>query len=49
MNASEFNKKYKAYLEPRHYGMSWDDEEVIEYLDTKFQEFIKYPDLHILK
>ena len=43
MNASEFNKKYKAYLEPRHYGMSWDDEKVIEYLDTKFQEFIKIP------
>jgi hypothetical protein len=43
MAATEFNKKYKAYLEEGHYGLAIDDEAVINYLDGKFQEFIKIP------
>lgn len=43
MTAIEFNKKYEAYLEDRHYGLAIDDEAVINYLDSKFQEFIKVP------
>ena len=36
-----FNEKYKDYLTEGHYGMSFDDEQVIDYLDGVFQEFIK--------
>ena len=43
MTSSDFNKKYEAYLEKGHYGLSFDDEKVTEYLDEKFQEFIKVP------
>jgi hypothetical protein len=43
MTAKEFNKKYEVYLETGHYGMSFNDDEIMEYLDTKFQEFIKIP------
>ena len=43
MTCEEFNEKYKEYLEYRHYGLALDNSEVIEYLDMKFQEFIKIP------
>jgi hypothetical protein len=43
MTAEEFDKKYEAYLEEGHYGLAIDDEPVINYLDEKFQEFIKIP------
>lgn len=44
MTSTEFNKKYEAYLEPRHYGLAIDDAEVVKYLDEKFQEFVKIPE-----
>lgn len=43
MTAEEFDKKYEAYLEKGHYGLAIDDEAVINYLDERFQEFIKIP------
>jgi hypothetical protein len=43
MTVEEFNEKYAAYLEPRHYGLDISDKEVIKYLDSKFDEFIKVP------
>jgi hypothetical protein len=43
MTATEFNEKYAAYLEDRHYGLDIDIPSVIDYLDEKFQEFIKVP------
>lgn len=44
MTTEEFNKKYNDYLEPGHYGLAVDNEEFIEWLDGKFQDFIKSPD-----
>lgn len=44
MTASEFNKKYKEFLVDKHYGLDIHNREAIEYLDAKFQEFIKRPD-----
>lgn len=44
MTSKEFNEKYKDYLEEDHYGLSLERSEAIEYLDNKFQEFIKEPD-----
>jgi len=41
--AEEFNEKYKDFLEKGHYGLAIDNEEVVEYLDKKFQEFVKIP------
>lgn len=43
MNAEEFNIKYEKYLEDGHYGLDVHNEEFIEWLDKKFEEFIKYP------
>lgn len=43
MTATEFNEKYKDYLDDRHYGCAIPNEKAIDYLDTKFQEFIKVP------
>ena len=43
MTCEEFNKKYKDYLEPRHYGLALDNSSAIEYLDKEFQELIKIP------
>jgi len=43
MTASEFNKKYESFLEPRHYGLDIHNPEFIEWLDVKFQDFIKKP------
>ncbi len=43
MTIEEFNKKYNDYLEEEHYGLDIEEPEFIEWLDEKFQEFIKYP------
>ena len=43
MKQSEFNKKYKEYLEPRYPGCELINEEIIDHLDTEFQELIKIP------
>jgi hypothetical protein len=43
MTSTEFNNKYKQYLEKGHYGLDIHDKEFIEWLDNKFQEFIKQP------
>lgn len=43
MTVEEFDEKYKDYLEEGHYGLAINDPKVIEYLDNKFQEFIKVP------
>lgn len=43
MTVNEFNEKYKEYLEPGFNGLELNHPEVIEYLDKKFQEFIKIP------
>ena len=41
MTLDDFNEKYKDYLERGHYGLDIDNPKVIEYLDGKFQQFIK--------
>lgn len=41
--SKEFNEKYKDFLEEGYYGLSFDNEEFITWLDGKFQEFIKKP------
>mgnify|MGYP001051669030 CR=1 FL=1 len=41
MTASEFNEKYKEYLEPRFYGLAIDIPEVVEFLDKEFPKLIK--------
>ena len=38
----EFNDKYKDYLEEGHYGLDINHLKVIEYLDSIFQDLIKY-------
>ena len=43
MTTTEFNKKYRQYLEPGHYGLDISSPAVIEYLDKKFQELIQIP------
>lgn len=44
MKASEFNIKYKDFLKEGHYGYSLDgNQEVLNYLDNKFQQYIKIP------
>lgn len=40
----EFNEKYKDYLEHGYYGLAFGNEEFINWLDDKFQEFIKQPE-----
>jgi hypothetical protein len=45
MTAIEFNQKYKEYLEVGHYGAEgFDHPEFLNWLDNKFQAFIKVPD-----
>jgi hypothetical protein len=39
--ATEFNEKYKDYLEEGHYGMSLGNLDVLKYLDREFSEEIK--------
>ncbi len=41
MNATEFNKKYEAYIEDRFDGLEFDIPVVTEYLDKVFEELIK--------
>ena len=41
MTTEEFNQKYKAYLEDRHYGLDLYIPEVIEYLDRVFEGLVK--------
>ena len=43
MNRQEFNEKYKDYLEDRFSGLELSNPEVIEYLDSEFEELIKLP------
>jgi len=43
-SSKEFNEKYKDFLEENYYGCSLDLPEALEYLDVKFQEFVKRPD-----
>ena len=44
MTTKEFNEKYNEYLEPCHYGLDISNPILIEWLDDKFQEFIKRPE-----
>lgn len=43
MTSTEFNTKYAEYLKPGHYGLGINIPELTEWLDNKFQEFIKIP------
>ncbi len=43
MTTKEFNEKYSAYLEERHYGLDFGGPEFVSWLDEKFQSFIKKP------
>ena len=43
MTTKEFNEKYSAYLEERHYGLDFGAPEFISWLDEKFQSFIQKP------
>lgn len=43
MTVEEFNKKYNDYLEKGHDGLKINNKEFIEWLDEKFQDFIKLP------
>lgn len=40
MNTQEFNDKWIKYLEPGHYGLAIEDEQVAKYLDSEFQKEI---------
>lgn len=41
MTKDEFNKKYLNYLEPEFCGLNIDIPELTEYLNYKFQQYIK--------
>jgi hypothetical protein len=43
MTPTEFNEKYKDFLEKGHYGLAVGDTEFINWLDGKFQKFIEIP------
>ena len=43
MTADHFNNRYRQYLAEGHYGLALNLPEVIDYLDKKFQKFIKVP------
>ena len=43
MTSKEFNLKYKDYIEDRFEGLEIDIPELTNWLDDKFQEFIKIP------
>ena len=43
MTTSEFNEKYKEYLEEGHYGLDISTPSIIKYLDEMFQGLIKIP------
>lgn len=40
MTTTKFNEEYNAFLEEGHYGLAISDPEFIDWLNTKFQEFI---------
>lgn len=45
MTASEFNEKYKDYLEKGHYGLDIDNPTIIAYLDDLFEQTLtRIPD-----
>ena len=43
MTHVDFNEKYKNYLEKGHYGIDVGNSDFIEWLDKKFEGFIKKP------
>jgi hypothetical protein len=43
MTDEQFNDKYEQFLEKGHYGLDIGIPEFVEWLDQKFQEFIKVP------
>jgi hypothetical protein len=43
MTIEQFNRKYSQWKEEGHYGLSLGTPEFIQWLDKKFQEFIKIP------
>lgn len=43
MTAKEFNKKYKDFLEEGHYGLAIDIPEIVEFLDSIFEDLIRIP------
>lgn len=42
MTSTEFNEKYKDYLEEGHYGLAIDNPILTKELDEMFQDFIKF-------
>jgi len=44
MTRLEFNTKYANNLATGFYGLAINNEDVVNYLDRRFQEFIKLPD-----
>jgi len=42
MTRDEFNEKWQAHLEPRHYGMSIGNPQVIEYMDNEFTKEVEH-------
>jgi hypothetical protein len=43
MTVEQFNEKYKEFLEEGHYGLAIHSQNFTEWLDSKFQDFIKKP------
>jgi len=43
MTIEQFNNKYAQWKEEGHYGLGVGDPKFIQWLDKKFQEFIKVP------
>lgn len=43
MTAEQFNEKYKEYLEEGFYGLGFDNESVVNYLDDIFKDLILIP------
>ncbi len=43
MTSEEFNQKYKDFLEEGYYGLDIDNDDFTNWLDDKFQKFIKNP------
>jgi len=41
MTLTEFNEKWKEYLEDGFYGLTIHDEDVIKYIDNEFEKEIK--------
>ena len=43
MSSNDFNKKYKEYLEDRHYGLAIDNPTIVDFLDSIFKDLTKIP------